>query len=153
MCHDAVCVHCRIFIRTLLTMAICVQDMDSAVLYALLQLWGKATLRWSNSAKTRKESIYEAHQSDIWAGTAQSSIFIAMFRWCCDHLHQAKKYRNDTMQLVIYKVPTLISAPYILLAGVISVLFLPDEGDHSIIKAYIAIKIELWAVHVQISSC
>ena len=33
-------VHCRIFIHTLLTMAICMQD-DSAVLCALLRLRGK----------------------------------------------------------------------------------------------------------------
>ena len=33
-----------------------------------------------------------------------------------------------------HPLPTLMSAPYILLTGVISVLFLPDEGDHSIIK-------------------
>ena len=30
-------VHCHIFIHTLLTMAICMQDLDSAVLYALLR--------------------------------------------------------------------------------------------------------------------
>ena len=36
-------VHCRIFIRTLLTMAICMQDLVSAVLYALLLLRGEAT--------------------------------------------------------------------------------------------------------------
>ena len=36
-------VHCRIFIRTLLTMAVCMEDLDSAVLYALLQLRSKVT--------------------------------------------------------------------------------------------------------------
>ena len=34
-------VHCRIFIRTLLTMAVCMEDLE--VLYALLQLESKAT--------------------------------------------------------------------------------------------------------------
>ena len=36
-------VHCRIFFCTLLTMAVCMEDLDSAVLYALLQLRSKAT--------------------------------------------------------------------------------------------------------------
>ena len=35
-------VHCRIFIRTLLTMAFCMQDLDSAVFFALLRLKGEA---------------------------------------------------------------------------------------------------------------
>ena len=39
-----VCVFCRIFNRTLLTMAICVQGLDSAVLYAFLRLPGEATV-------------------------------------------------------------------------------------------------------------
>ena len=38
----SVCVFCRIFNRTLLTMAICVQALDSAVLYAFLRLQGEA---------------------------------------------------------------------------------------------------------------
>ena len=43
-CVTSVCrdfglrVHCRIFNCTVLTMAICVQDLDSAVLYAFLLL-------------------------------------------------------------------------------------------------------------------
>ena len=36
-------VHCRIFTRTLLTMAFCMQDLDSAVFFALLRLKGEAT--------------------------------------------------------------------------------------------------------------
>ena len=36
-------VHCRIFIRILLTMAVYMEDLDSAVLYALLRLRSKAT--------------------------------------------------------------------------------------------------------------
>ena len=32
----SVCIFCRIFSRTLLTMAICVQGLDSAALYAFL---------------------------------------------------------------------------------------------------------------------
>ena len=35
-------VYCRTFSRTVLTMAICVQGLDSAVLYAFLWLWGEA---------------------------------------------------------------------------------------------------------------
>ena len=46
---------CRILNCTLLTMAISVQGLDSAVLYAL-----PATSRRSDGAKTRQESIYEA---------------------------------------------------------------------------------------------
>ena len=41
----ALCAHCRIFIRALLTMAICMQDLDSAMLYALLRLRGEATVK------------------------------------------------------------------------------------------------------------
>ena len=37
-------VFCRIFNRTWLTRDICVQSLDSAVLYAFLQLQGKATV-------------------------------------------------------------------------------------------------------------
>ena len=48
----------KVFIHTLLTMAICMQDLDSVMLYALLRLPG--TYRQSDSAKTQKESIYEA---------------------------------------------------------------------------------------------
>ena len=44
-------VHCHIFICTLLTMAVCMEDLDSAVL---------CDLEAKDSAKTRKESIYEA---------------------------------------------------------------------------------------------
>ena len=40
-CAVMLLVHCRIFIRTLLTMVICMQD-DSAVLYVLLRLRGEA---------------------------------------------------------------------------------------------------------------
>ena len=37
-------VHCRIFAtRTLLTMAFCMQDLDSAVFFALLRLKGEVT--------------------------------------------------------------------------------------------------------------
>ena len=39
----SVCVFCRIFNHTLLTMAICVQGLDSAMLYAFLRLRGEAT--------------------------------------------------------------------------------------------------------------
>ena len=60
-------------------------------------------LRYMNASATvynecisrKKRSI---HQLNIRTGTAQncSESFIATFQWGCNHLHQARIYRNDT---------------------------------------------------------
>ena len=41
-----------------------------------------------------REATRELHQLDIWTCTAQncSESSIAMFRWCCDHLHLARNF-------------------------------------------------------------
>ena len=52
----SVCVFCRIFNCTLLTITICVQGLDSVCRLVCLS----ATSRQSDGTKTQQESIYEA---------------------------------------------------------------------------------------------